>query len=200
MDAPVTTLSKEDLRAQFRTRRRALAESSQAARSSLIVHRALGVPALSDAGVVHAYWPLVERGEIDTRPLIAALRSWGAEVVLPVVTSFDPKNPTLEHRRYGGPDSLERNRWGIREPVDTARVSPESIDAVVVPALGAGRNGHRIGHGSGYYDAFLQSTSCPRIALVYDSCFVPTVPSASHDVRMTTVVTETNVHEIDEPS
>lgn len=200
MDPSASTLSKEDLRAEFRARRRALVAPSQSARSSLIVHRALGVLAGSGASVVHSYWPLLERGEIDTRPLIAVLRSWGAEVVLPVVTSFDPETPTLDHRRYTGPRGLQRNRWDIPEPVDTTRVSPESIDAVVVPALGAGRNGHRVGHGSGYYDAFLQSISCRRIALVYDMCFVPSVPSAPHDVRMTTVVTETNVYEIDEPS
>lgn len=200
MDAPVARLPKEELRAEFRARRRALSPPSQAAQSTLIVHRALGVLARSDASIVHSYWPLLDRGEIDTRPLIAALRTWGVEVVLPVVTSFDPATPTLDHRRYTGPEGLQPNRWGIREPVDTARVSPESIDAVILPALGAGRNGHRIGHGAGYYDAFLQSTSCPRIALVYEMCFVPSVPSASHDVCMTTIVTQKTVYDIDESS
>jgi 5-formyltetrahydrofolate cyclo-ligase len=156
----------------------------------------LTIPAVVEAEVIHVYWPLPDRGEIDTRLLIAALRGRGADVVLPVVTSFDPETPTLEHRRYEGPNALMTNRWGIREPVNTERVSPEAIDAVLVPALGADRHGHRLGHGSGYYDAFLQSVSCPRIALVYDACVVPSLPSAPHDVPMTTLVTEQNVIEI----
>jgi 5-formyltetrahydrofolate cyclo-ligase len=159
-------------------------------RSSLIAHRALTVRALAAASVVHVYWPLTDRGEVDTRLLIGALRSRGVTVVLPVVTSFAPEAPTLEHRRYTGQEALQTNRWGIREPVGTERVSPDALDLVVVPAAGADRRGHRLGHGSGYYDAFLSSISCPRVALVYDACVVPELPSAPHDVPMTTLVTE----------
>lgn len=188
--------SKDTWRTQFRTYRRSLSPNSYRARSSLIGHRTLTVPSVVDGQVVHVYWPLQDRGEVDTRPLIGALRGRGVEVVLPVVTSFDPDTPTLEHRRYEGPTALETNRWGIREPVDTERVPPEALDLVLVPALGADHRGHRLGHGSGYYDAFLASVTCPRIALVYDACVVPKLPSASHDVPMTALVTEQNVIEI----
>jgi len=196
MPSSTASTSKDTWRAQFRTYRRSLSPGSYRARSSLIGHRVLTIPPVVEAEVIHTYWPLPDRGEIDTRLLIAALRGRGAEVVLPVVTSFDPETPTLEHHRYEGPDALEGNRWGIREPVSTERVSPDALDAVLVPALGADRHGHRLGHGSGYYDAFLQSVSCPRIALVYDACVVPSLPSAPHDVPMTTLVTEQNVIEI----
>lgn len=193
MTTPPSSTTKAKWRAQFRDYRRSLSPAAYAARSSLIAHRALALPAVAEAEVVHTYWPLRDRGEVDTRLLIAGLRTRGADVVLPVVTSFEPETPTLEHRRYEGPEQLEPNRWGIREPVGTEPVSPEALDVVIVPALGAGHNGHRIGHGSGYYDAFLQSVSCPRIALVYDECIVSDLPSAPHDVPMTTLVSETNV-------
>lgn len=192
----MTSKSKDAWRSQFRTYRRSLSPGSYRARSSLIAHRALTVPDVVEAQVVHVYWPLRERGEVDTRVLITALRGRGAEVVLPVVTSFDPDSPTLEHRRYEGPSSLKTNRWGIREPVDTKRVPPKALDLVIVPALGADRTGHRLGHGSGYYDAFLDSVTCPRVALVYEACLVSSLPHASHDVPMTTLVTEQNVLDI----
>ena len=196
MTASTASTSKDTWRAQFRTYRRSLSPDSYRVRSSLIGHRVLTIPAVAKAEVVHVYWPLPDRGEIDTRLLIAALRGRGADIVLPVVTSFDPEAPTLEHRRYEGPEALETNRWGIREPVNTERVPPDALDVVLVPALGADRRGHRLGHGSGYYDAFLQSVSCPRIALVYDACVVPEIPNAPHDVPMTSLVTEQNVIEI----
>lgn len=198
MGSPATLTSKDDWREQFRAYRRSLTSASYAARSSLIVHRVLGLPVVAEAQTIHAYWPLHDRGEVDTRLLIAGLRSRGTEVVLPVVSSFDPETPTLEHRRYTGPEALERNRWGIREPVNTETVSSDALDLVVVPALGASRNGHRLGHGSGYYDAFLQSVACPRVALVYDNCVVPSLPTAPHDVPMTVVVTEQNVLDIED--
>lgn len=188
--------SKDAWRAQFRSFRRSLPPAVYRARSSLIEQRVLSQATVTDATVVHVYWALRERGEIDTRLIITALRQRGAEVVLPVVQSFNPDTPTLEHRRYHGPSSLERNRWGIPEPVNTERVPPEALDVVLVPALGADRTGHRIGHGTGYYDAFLASIACSRIALVYQDCLVPSLPSVDHDVPVTTVVTEQNVIDI----
>ncbi len=148
---------------------------------------------MAHAQVVHTYWPLKNQREVDTRPLIAALRGRDVELVLPVVTSFAPDTPTLEHRRYDGPQSLTSNRWNIQEPTSTEQVAPDAVDVVLVPALGVGRNGHRIGHGSGYYDTFLQSVTCPRVALTYEACLAPSLPNASHDVPVTTIVTEQQV-------
>jgi 5-formyltetrahydrofolate cyclo-ligase len=188
--------SKDAWRTQFRSVRRSWSHEAYRARSSLIGQRVLSLPAVAAAQVVHVYWALQERGEIDTRLIIAALRQRGAEVVLPVVQSFDPDTPILEHRRYDGPSALETNRWGIAEPVHMERVAPAALDVVLVPALGADRSGQRLGHGSGYYDAFLASVSCPRIALVYEDCVVPSLPTAPHDVPMTTLVTEQNVLDV----
>lgn len=192
---PLSTASpsKDELRAQFRGYRRGLSPLAYPARSALLCSRVLGVGAVAGSAVVHTYWPQVSEGEVDTRLLVAGLRSQGVEVILPVVTSYDPSTPDMEHRRFDGPDALVPNRWGIPEPVSTERVSPEAFDAVIVPALGAGRNGHRVGHGSGYYDAFLNEVDVPRIILVYDQCLVPSVPADSHDVPGTHVVTERRV-------
>lgn len=185
--------TKDTWRVHFRAFRQSLSSCSYRARSSLIDHRVLALPEVATAEVVHVYWALQDRGEVDTRLIIAALRQRDVEVVLPVVTSFDSTHPTLEHRRYEGPARLETNRWDLREPAGTKRVSPDTLDAILVPALGADRSGHRIGQGSGYYDTFLASVACPRIALVYEDCLVPSLPSAPHDVPMTTLVTEKNV-------
>ena len=185
--------AKTSWRRRFRSYRRSLSARSCRARSSLIVHRALAAAPVAQAQVVHVYWPITAQREVDTRPLIALLRARDVEVVLPVVTSFEAETPTLEHRRYDGPGSLTANRWDIREPKHTERVPPGAIDVVFVPALGVGQDGHRIGHGSGYYDAFLQSVACPRVALTYEACLVPSLPNASHDVPVTTIVTEQQV-------
>lgn len=193
MPSRTAPTSKDELRAQFRAHRRDLSAVSYAARSALICSRVLGLRAVAEASVVHAYWPQTAQGEVDTRPLIGALRGQGVEVVLPVVTSYDPAAPSMEHRRYAGPDDLTPNRWGIPEPTTTERVPPDALDAVIVPALGASRNGHRIGHGSGYYDAFLNGIDVPRIILVYEHCLVPAVPADPHDVPGTQVVTERQV-------
>lgn len=190
MGSPTASTSKDEWRIQFRAYRQGLSANSYAARSTLICSHVLGLPAIAAASTVHTYWPQTEDGEVDTRPLITALRGQGVDVILPVVTSYDPAAPAMEHRRYAGPAAMTVNRWGIREPTGTDRMSLNALDAVVVPALGAGRNGHRIGHGSGYYDAFLQDVGVPRIIVVYEDCLRPTVPADPHDVPGTHIVTE----------
>jgi 5-formyltetrahydrofolate cyclo-ligase len=190
MPLRTASTSKDEFRTQFRAYRRDLSVTAYAARSALICGHVLGLRAVTEASMVHAYWPQAVKREVDTRPLIGALRGLGTEVVLPVVASYDPAAPDMEHRRYTGPGALTPNRWGIPEPTDTERVPPDALDAVIVPALGAGRNGHRIGHGSGYYDTFLNGVDVPRVILVYEHCLIPSVPADPHDVPGTHVVTE----------
>lgn len=182
--------SKATLRERFRAYREALSPAAVAAKSAAIVQRVAGVPALEAAQTVHCYWPMVDRGEIDTRPLIRTLHVRGIQVVLPVVADSKPGTPTLVHRRYAGPEALRTNRWGLHEPIGTEAVDPAALDVIIVPAFGAGRNGHRIGHGYGYYDAFLAGLDVPAIALVYDACLVDSVPADAHDVPLSTIVTE----------
>lgn len=166
--------------------------------SEQIARHALELPALSTACTVHTYWPIPDQNEVDTRPLINHLRDRGVEIVLPVVTSFEAGAPKMTHRRFTTRASLQKNAWGIPEPVDGDPVPLASIDVVVVPALGAGLNGHRIGHGWGYYDAFLSNLSpdTPHIVLAFDACVRPNVPSEPHDVPVDAIVTETGVHSV----
>lgn len=193
-----TATTKDQWRTRFRAYRNGLSEPAHAARGALIGTRALSLPVVAAATTVHVYWPQLDQGEVDTRILIGALRAQDATVVLPVVTSYNPAKPEMEHRRYEGPDAMTPNRWGIREPAGTDRVSPTDLDVVIVPALGAGQNGHRIGHGSGYYDAFLQSINVPKVILVYAKCLRPTVPADPHDVPGTHVVTEHGIFRIED--
>jgi len=157
------------------------------------VERARALPELHRAATVHTYWPLEQRCEIDVRPLIAWFQASGKQIVLPVVVTFSraaSPHPRLRHVRFTGADALRPNRWGIHEPLGETSVSIEEIDAVIVPTLGAGRNGHRLGHGFGYYDEFLRQVRAPTIGLVYAACLIQTIPPAAHDVPLTILVTE----------
>jgi 5-formyltetrahydrofolate cyclo-ligase len=193
MPSSVASPSKDEWRTQFRAYRRGLAPATRRAKGALICARAAALPAVARAACVHLYWPVLRQGEVDSRPLIQALRGRDATVVLPVVTSFDPATPTMAHRRYEGPGALSTNRWGLREPTGTPEVPIDALDVVVVPALGADTRGTRLGRGAGYYDAFLRELAVPRILLTYEACVVDALPNAPHDVPVTTVVTERRV-------
>lgn len=197
MSSSVASPSKTEWRDRFRAYRTSLSPTAFRAKSTLIGTRVAALPTVARASTVHLYWPVTEDGEVDTRPLLQTLRGWGATVVLPVVTSYDPASPRMEHRRYEGRASLSPNRWGLLEPTDTPRVAPEALDAVIVPGLGGDRRGTRLGRGRGYYDAFLRTCPIPRILLTYNACLVDTLPSDPHDVPVTTIVTEREVVTLD---
>jgi len=183
-------LQKEALRERFATYREGLSEREYRRRSMQVIERLAALPELAAASVVHCYWPLPKRGELDPRSLVRSLHAEGCTVALPVVASFGEGSPAMTARRYDGPGCLRENRWGLAEPAGTEAVPPETLDAVVVPAFGAGRNGHRVGHGRGFYDAFLEKASAPACCPVYDACLVGRVPAEPHDVPMDVLVTE----------
>ncbi|MEM8559286.1 MAG: 5-formyltetrahydrofolate cyclo-ligase [Bacteroidota bacterium] len=181
--------TKAEWRAHFKTIRAALTDAEYAAHSTAICERLRALPEVQTTETVHCYWPLVARREVDTRPFIAACVAAGQRVVLPVVEAFDGA-PRMVHRAYEGADRLVANRWGLHEPTGPL-VEPADLDVVVVPAFGADRRGHRIGHGRGFYDAFLAETTALRICVVYDACLVDRLPSETHDVAANVVATET---------
>lgn len=183
------TQEKAALRERFAAYRARLSEAERARRSARAVERLRALPEIQSARTGHCYWP--QDGEIDTRPFVKDFHADGGVVALPVVTSFEPGAPAMTARRYTGDASLRENRWGLAEPAgDAPVVPPEALDAVVVPAFGAGKNGHRVGHGRGFYDAFLADVDAPAVGLVYDACLVEHVPAAPHDVPMDALVTE----------
>lgn len=96
------------------------------------------------------------------------------------------------------------SKMGLLEPpiVGEGVVAPgpeHGVDLMLVPGLGFGRDGARIGFGAGHYDRALASreTELPTLCGVCFSEFLDplgqAVPMASHDVRMHYVATELGV-------
>ncbi len=189
---PLIRSKKADLRERFRAVRAGLSDAEYAAHSARVVAKAKTLPELQQAETVHTYWPLVQSREVDIRPLIAWLQASGKQIVLPVVDSFTGA-PRLRHLRFETPEALRPNRWGIHEPTGGKSVPIETIDAVVVPALGAGRNGHRLGYGKGYYDAFLNALKAPAICPVFAACLIDQAPAEEHDAPLDILITEDEI-------
>ena len=77
-------------------------------------------------------------------------------------------------------------------PDGTAVVKP---DALLIPALGIGAEGDRLGYGGGYFDRSLVALD-PKplaVALAFELSRIPTTVPQSHDVLMDFVVTEAGI-------
>ncbi|MEX0595447.1 MAG: 5-formyltetrahydrofolate cyclo-ligase, partial [Candidatus Paceibacterota bacterium] len=90
--------------------------------------------------------------EIDTEFILHILQGKDKNVVL---ARTNIKEHKLEHFLLTDTSIIRKNRWNIPEPEGGIPIPPEQIDVVFVPLLAFDEQGHRIGYGKGFYDAFL---------------------------------------------
>ena len=183
------------LRRTLRARRRAVppADRKRAAlRLALTVARAGW---LKPGRRVGLYLPLAE--EIDTHPLLALAQRRRCQVFVPRVTDY------RRHRMRFMPlvGRLRKGRYGILEPRGGAGRSVRSLDLLLMPLVGFDAHGNRIGMGKGYYDralAYLDTRRSWRrpllVGLAFECQRLPSLPVREHDVPLSFVVTEVNLH------
>ncbi len=87
----------------------------------------------------------------------------------------------------------ERHAYGFEQPVaDAPQVSPEAIDAILVPGVAFDSGGVRLGRGKGYYDELLGRCRSDAVAIgiTLERCMLGWIPSEPHDRRVDWLVTE----------
>jgi 5-formyltetrahydrofolate cyclo-ligase len=113
--------------------------------------------------IVGFYWPF--QGEFDARPFVTDLRRRGVRAVLTAVVA---KSQPLEFREWWPGVAMANGVYDLPVPDGTFVFTP---DALLIPALGVGSNGYRLGYGGGYFDRTLAAMTIPGL---------PKVPSSDH--------------------
>lgn len=183
-------MTKSELRAQFLSRRKAIAPKDLAATSRLIAARFFEAYDLSSITCLHCFLPIEKFKEIDTRLILE--RIWREHPhVQVVVPRTDLKTGEMFSLKLGPDTVLGKNAWGIEEPTHDETVEPELIDMVLVPGLCFDRDRHRVGYGKGYYDQFLKKCrpDCLKIGLSYFEPVDKIDDVHEGDVRLDFVVT-----------
>jgi len=184
--------AKDVLRRRISAVRRVLPIASVAERSARIVARLLEHPWIVSANGVALYSCMIERRETD----LAALHEWLASrhirIYYPFMTRIEGGYSTgFRLLRPGDELSLQSHRFA--EPCPDAPVAKRGdIDVAIVPALAVAMDGHRLGTGSGFYDATLPDICPPSKSIVvgYDFQRVIELPSEPHDWRCDAVITD----------
>ncbi|WP_271008158.1 5-formyltetrahydrofolate cyclo-ligase [Paucibacter sp. B51] len=138
---------------------------------------------------IGAYWPI--KGEFDPLP---ALYRWSEahadrRIGLPVV---DKEHGTLRFHVWYPGCPMEDDAYGIPKPKDTATFEPQLL---LVPCVGFGPFGLRLGYGGGFMDRTLAELQ-PRPATAgvgYAHGFLPMLKAEPHDVPLDAVLTEEGV-------
>jgi 5-formyltetrahydrofolate cyclo-ligase len=180
---------KAELRKRLRGLRMTMPADACAKRSALIVERVSSHASVAGAKSIALFWPIVEKHEVDLRPLDDALRARGVAVAYP---GIDPETRLMTFR-FARPDELEERGFGFREPASSAREATRGeLDVILVPAIALDPTGHRIGYGAGFYDRTLPRFAPPAAAIgvAYDFQLVAEVPFTEHDVPLRFVVTD----------
>jgi 5-formyltetrahydrofolate cyclo-ligase len=181
---------KLELRKRMRALRKAVPISACTERSARIGARVAELEPVARARSVALFWPIVDRHEVDLRPLDATLRARGVRIAYP---GIDPETGAMAFRFVSDPDAMEERGFGFREPsLREPEAQPDEIDAIVVPALAVDPRGHRIGYGVGYYDRALPRFVPPAVAIAvaFDFQLLAEVPESALDVAVGWVVTD----------
>lgn len=134
--------------------------------------------------------------EPDTRAFLQAALQAGKRLCLPVC---GPQPREMRMCAVQSLNTLEPGLFGILQPPAGAHaVPPQSIDFCLVPCVAADETGGRLGHGKGYYDAFLPllRPACARVLCCFSWQLVPHVPREAHDVCLPLLATEQGVRRI----
>jgi 5-formyltetrahydrofolate cyclo-ligase len=187
--------AKKQLRARFSATRRALPPAAVLARSARIVEVLDSLEPLRNARAVAAFWPMEGRGEVDLSELDRRL---GERGVLRYYPFMDPKGDgfVTGFRRIESVRDLQlRGRRFVEPPRDAPRAARGDVDVVLVPALAVTPEGHRIGHGVGFYDATLPDVAPPALTIVVAFSFqlLGELFVEPHDVNCDLVVTDREV-------
>jgi 5-formyltetrahydrofolate cyclo-ligase len=144
--------------------------------------------ARADASV-GAYWPI--KGEFDALP---ALYRWSEadearRIGLPVM---DRQTKQLRFHVWYPGCPMEEDAYGIPKPKETETFAPTLL---LVPCVGFGDKGLRLGYGGGFYDRTLAALS-PRpftVGLAYSHGYVPWLEPEAHDVPLDAILHEDGV-------
>jgi 5-formyltetrahydrofolate cyclo-ligase len=98
-------------------------------------------------------------------------------------------------------EAKRKTAVGVLEPEPGTPAEASGIDLVLVPGLGFGPAGQRIGRGAGFYDRFLGNPRlrAVRCGLAFELQVVEGIPMSGHDAALDMLITETGISRFARP-
>jgi len=144
--------------------------------------------------IVAGYLP--SRGEIDVLPTLTWFRSQGHITCLPVMRNIQ-EQPGLRFAPFDDATTMIPGKFNIPVPdlPDSALLTAEQLDLVLVPLTGFDERGNRLGMGGGYYDRTFawrqqQTNSQLYIGVAHECQKMIALPVDTWDVPLDAVATD----------
>ncbi|SDE56058.1 5-formyltetrahydrofolate cyclo-ligase [Riemerella columbipharyngis] len=115
---------------------------------------------------VHIFLPIKKFNEVNTLFFIDYFFSKKIQVYVPKMVEDNLIAIKLNQNTI-----LEKNSWGILEPLGDEDSKISDYDFVITPLLYCDRRGNRVGYGKGFYDNFFAqiASSCKRVGVGFFS-------------------------------
>lgn len=143
---------------------------------------------------IGSFYPLENHNEPNSLLLISYLKFFIPGLIVAYPRINDDK---LTMHFYKETETLEVNKWGIQEPLPFNLISPNQIDALLVPLIGFDLQGQRVGFGKGYYDRYFANypSNRSRIGISYFEPLPKIEDTHEFDVPLTHCITPSNSYE-----
>lgn len=171
-------MTKHELRKIYRLKRSELSDGLRKELDEILMSQVLEtVKGFRSIGL---FLPINKFHEINLMPL---LRNKNFQWFAPK-SNFE--NGTMNFVQVDADTRIFESQFGIPEPESNEFISPEMLDAIVVPMFVADKNGFRVGYGKGFYDRFLAKCrpDCLRIGLSYFSPIELISDTGEHDEKV----------------
>lgn len=181
-------MEKEEIRERLLKALKDQDKKQRKEKNCKIKQKLLEHPVFKKATTVMFY--ISEDIEVDTKDLIKEAQRQEKKVVVPITDVS--RNNLIASLLIDYDKELTKGPYGILEPKSffARPVSLKMINLVIVPGIAFDKKGNRLGHGTGYYDRFLSkfSKDVPTIGLAFDFQIVDSLPSFSHDINVTEII------------
>ncbi len=188
---------KDDIREEYKERRRNMIPEEKFKRDSAICTAAAGLVSFRYAEYVLLYAATAD--EIDIYEIARVAMAKGKKICFP---RCDKKNHTMQYHIVSSLDELKPDSYGLLEPTEDAPLYDPADPAgavCFVPGLVYDRCGYRLGYGKGFYDRYLSAFSGCTIGVIYSDYILPEVPRGRFDVSVDILLTEKGVRVTKDP-
>ncbi len=182
-------VEKAELRKQLIDERRTYSKTEILRNSAIITQRLFELDEVRQAKIISTY--IGKEDEVQTIDIIQ--KSWvaGKTVIVPVV---DADRASIYFSELSDLNHLQKGHYDILEP-SPEKISISSLtsaDIIIVPGVGWDSQGHRLGHGLGFYDRALEGVPYQStiVGLAFEWQVLESIPVESHDRSVDMIVTE----------
>ncbi|MDO5812847.1 MAG: 5-formyltetrahydrofolate cyclo-ligase [Bacillota bacterium] len=125
------------------------------------------------------------RNEVDTWKLIQEFKEQ-KEFYVPIV-----RGQEMYFTKYQ--ELMQKNKYGILEPVEKIEIDKNQLDLMLVPLVGYNQDNYRLGYGGGYYDRYLKNYHGYTIGLAYTFQYLKDYQPESFDVPLNQIITDEKI-------